>query len=179
MREIVQEFGSAIIAIITAILIIGILFGITAFDKQGILKITGVAVSKEEVDYTSYRDFDALVTWQNRTKPVANYISTFGRFYANETAGFIEWYYAKDMESRIYPMNQVILTKLFKDNMFGKVLDIRKADGTSIMGTYSEMSGSIRFPTAGVYEVYFQIRDKENKTSVWKIPIAVDERRDF
>ena len=86
-------------------------------------------------------------------------------------------YYAKDMEGTVYPMDKVILAKLFTNSMFGKVLDIRRADGTSVMSAYSATDGSIRFPSAGVYVVYFQIRDRENLTSVWKIPIAVDERR--
>ena len=177
MKVIFQEFGTAIIAIITAVLIIGILFGISVSGRHGILEIAGAATNKAEVDYTSYSDFEAVATWHNRTKPVAGYTATFGRFFAIENANFLERYYAKDIEGSIYPMDEVIIAKLFINDMFGKILDIRKADGTSVMSAYSEANGSIRFPSAGVYEVYFQIRDRENLTSVWKIPIAVDERR--
>ena len=82
MKVIFQEFGTAIIAIITAALIIGILFGISVSGRHGMLEIAGVATNKEEVNYTSYIDFDSVVTWHNRTKPVVGYTATFGRFFA-------------------------------------------------------------------------------------------------
>lgn len=177
MKEIFHEFGTAIIAIVTAVLILGVLFGISVSGKTGILQIAGASVEKEETDFTSYHDFDYVVTWHNRTKPIAAYTASYGRFFSLTSTNFLTRYYAKDMEGTIYPMDKVILAKLFTNTMFGKVLDIRKADGTSVMSAYSTTDGSIRFPSAGVYEVYFQIRDRENLTSVWKIPIAVDERR--
>lgn len=177
MKEIFHEFGTAIIAIVTAIMILGVLFGISVSEKTGILNIAGISVEKKEIDYTSYHDFDAVITWHKRTKPVAAYTASYGRFFALNSTSFLARYYAKDMEGTIYPMDKVILAKLFTNTMFGKVLDIRRADGTSVMSSYSASDGSIRFPSAGVYEVYFQIRDRENLTSVWKIPIAVDERR--
>jgi hypothetical protein len=177
MKEIFHEFGTAIIAILTAVLILGILFGISISGRTGILKIAGVSAEKVEIDYTSYNDFDAVTIWHNRTKPVAAYTASYGRFFALDCTNFLARYYAKDMEETVYPMDKVILAQLFTNTMFGKVLDIRRADGTSIMSAYSTTDGSIRFPSAGVYEVYFQIRDRENLTSVWKIPIAVDERR--
>ena len=177
MKEIFHEFGTAIIAIVTAVLILGVLFGISVSGKTGILKIAGVSVEKEETDYASYHDFDSVITWHNRTKPVAAYTESYGRFFALSNTSFLSRYYAKDMEGTIYPMDKVIVAKLFTNIMFGKVLDIRRADGTSVMSSYSATDGSICFPSAGVYVVYFQIRDRENLTSVWKIPIAVDERR--
>ena len=176
MKEIFHEFGTTIISIITAVLILGVLFGISVSEKTGILKIAGVSVEKEETDYTSYHDFDSVVTWHNRTKPVAAYTASYGRFFALSSTSFLSRYYAKDMEETIYPMDKVILAKLFTNIMFGKVLDIIRADGTSVMSSYSATDGSIRFPSAGVYLVYFQIRDRE-KTSIWRIPIAVDVRR--
>lgn len=178
MKEIFHEFGTAIIAIVTGVLLIAILFGVSVSGKTGILEIAGIAAEKAEVDYTSYSDFEAVNIWHNRTKPEVTYIAGFGRFFAGENADFLERYDAKDMENVVYPMEQVILAKLFPDIMFGKVLDIRKADGTSIMSAYSNTNGSIRFPSAGVYEVYFQIRDRENLTSIYQIPIAVDAGRD-
>lgn len=177
MKIIVQEFGAATIAILTAVLLLGILFGMSVSGKSGILGIAGTAMEKGEVDYTSYNDFDAVVTWHNRAKPEAAYTAAFGRFYASENANFLVRYYARDMEGVIYLMDKVILARLFPDMMYGKILDIRKADGSSVMGYYSAPDGSVRFPGAGVYLVYFQIRDRENLTSVWKIPVAVDERR--
>ncbi|CUX62304.1 hypothetical protein BN3590_02714 [Clostridium sp. C105KSO15] len=177
MKEIFHEFGTAIIAIVTAVLILGVLFGISVSGKTGILKIAGVSVEKEETDFTSYHDFDAVVTWHNRTKPVVAYEASFGRYFALSSTNFLARYYAKDMEGTVYPMDKVVVVKLFTNMMFGKVLDIRRTDGTSVMSSYSATDGSICFPSAGVYEVYFQIRDRENLTSVWKIPIAVDERR--
>ena len=92
MKVIFQEFGTAIIAIITAVLIIGILFGISVSGRYGILEIAGAATNKVEVDYTSYSDFDAVATWHNRIKPVARYTATFGRFFAIENANFLERY---------------------------------------------------------------------------------------
>lgn len=177
MKEIFHEFGTGIIAILTAVLILGVLFGISISGKTGILKIVGGSVGKEETDYTSYHDFNEVVIWHNRTKPIAGYTASYGRFFALDSTSFLTRYYAKDMEGTIYPMDKVILARLFINTMFGKILDIRRADGTSVKSSYSESDGSIRFPSAGVYEVYFQIRDRENLTSVCKIPIAVDERR--
>ena len=177
MKEIFNEFGTTIIAIVTAVLILGVVFGISVSGKAGILEIAGMSVEKEETDFTSYNDFDAVVTWHNRTKPVAAYTASYGRFFALDNSNFLDKYYAKDMEGTVYPMDKVIVAKLFTNTMFGKVLDIRRANGTSIMSSYSTTYGSICFPSSGVYEVYFQIRDRENLTSVWKIPIAVDEGR--
>lgn len=177
MKEIFKEYGTAIIAIITSILVIGILFGVCISSKQGILEIAGMSLNKSEVDYSSYSDFAAVVTWHKRTKPEAAYITSKGRFFESEDVNFLERYYAKDMEGVIYPMDDVIIKKMFPDIMFGKVLDIRRSDGTSIISSYSKTNGVICFPSAGIYEVYFQIRDKENLTSIWRIPIAVDERR--
>ena len=177
MKVIIQEYSAAILAVLMAVLVIGILFGISLSDRNGILEIAGIPAEKEELDYTSYRDFNAVAVWHSRTKPEAAYFSTFGRFFAGENAGFLERYYAKDMEGMVYPMDEVILAELFTNDMSGKILDIRKADGTSVMSAYSEADGSIHFPGAGVYEVYFQIRDRENLTGIWRIPIAVDEGR--
>ena len=177
MKEIFNEFGTSIIAIVTAVLILGVLFGTTVSGKTGILKIAGVSVVKEETNFTAYHDFDTLVNWHNRTKPVAGYSAYYGRFFALDSTSFLARYYARDMEGTIYPMDRVIVAKLFANTMYGRVIDIRRADGTSFMSSYSATDGSIRFPDAGVYEVYFQIRDRENLASVWKIPIAVDERR--
>jgi len=177
MKEIFHEFGTAIIAIITAVLVVGILFGISVSENLGILEIAGASTNKEMIDYTTYNDFSAVVTWHNRKKPEVAYISSFGRFFAIENANFLERYYATDMEGVIYPMDKVVIEKLLSNDIFGKILDIRKVNGMSVMSSYSEANGSICFPGAGVYEVYFQARDRENLTSVWKIPIAVDERR--
>ena len=177
MKEIFHEFGTAIIAIVTAVLILGVLFGISVSGKTGILEIAGVPMEKTEIDYTSYHDFDAVVTWHNRTKPIASYHDELGRFFANENIGFLERYYAEDMEGIVYPMKDVVITKLFINEMFGKILDIRRADGISVKSAYSETNGSINFSSTGIYEVYFQISDRDNLTGVWKIPIAVDERR--
>lgn len=177
MKEIYHEFGTAIIAIISAILIIGILFGVTVSGHTGILQIVGNSTDKETIDYTSYQDFDAVITWHNRTKPVVVYTASYGRFFENEVTDFLERYYAKDMEGTIYILDQVILTQLFTNQMYGKVLDIRTEDGTSIINSYNSVNGTVQFPGAGVYVVYFQVRDKENLTSIWKIPIAVDEGR--
>lgn len=98
MKEIFHEFGTAIIAIVTAVLIIGVLFGISISGKTGILKIAGVSVEKEEIDFTSYHDFDSVVSWHNRTKPVAAYTESYGRFFALSNTSFLSRYYAKDME---------------------------------------------------------------------------------
>ncbi|RDY32121.1 hypothetical protein [Lachnotalea glycerini] len=173
MKEIFQEFGTAIISIATVVLVIGILMGISVSGKTGLLQIVGESVIKNETDYTSFLDFDAVVNWHNRTKPEVAYIESYGRFFSRMNTEFLVRYYAKDMEGIIYPMDQVILAKLFTDTMFGKVLDIRKADGTSVKNLYSAMNGMILFQKAGVYEVYFQIRDRENIIRVCKISIAV------
>lgn len=177
MKEIFHEFGTAIIAIISGILIIGLLFGLTISGKVGILQIAGSGIQKEAIDYTSYRDFDVVITWHNRTKPVVTYTASYGRFFEDEITDFLERYYAKDMEGTVYVLDQVILEQLFTKQMFGKILDIRTEDGASILNSYNSINGTIQFPKAGVYEVYFKVRDKENLTSVWKIPIAVDEGR--
>lgn len=177
MKEIFHEFGTAIIAIVTAVLIIGVTFGISVSGKTRILKLAGVSVEKEGTDFASYHDFDALVTWHNRTKPVVEYSELYGRFFALSRSDFLARYFAKDMEGTVYSMQNIILTKLLTNKMFGKILDIRRVDGASVMSSYSATDGSICFTSAGVYEVYFQIRDRENLTSVVKIPIAVDERR--
>lgn len=136
-----------------------------------------MSIEKVETDFTSYHDFDAVVTWHNRTKPVATYTPSYGRFFALSSTGFLVRYYAKDMEGTVYPMDKVIVARLFTNTMFGKVLDIKRADGTSVMSSYFAMDEASVFQVQGVYEVYFQIRDRENLTSVVKIPIAVDERR--
>lgn len=177
MKEIYHEFGLAIIAIISGILIIGILFGITVSGHTGIIQIAGNSTKKESIDYTSYQDFDAVITWHNRTKPVVAYTDSYGRFFENEETDFLKRYYAKDMEGCVYILDQVILTQLLTNQMYGKVLNIRKEDGTSIISSYNSNNGTIHFPEAGVYVVYFQVRDKENVTSVWKIPIVVGEGR--
>ena len=177
MKEIFQELGAAIIAIITSILVIGILCIVSISGKQGILEIAGIPLNKTKINYSSYSDFYSVITWHKRNKPEADYITAKGRFFEDESVNFLERYYAKDMEGIIYPMDDVIIKKMFPDIMFGKVLDIRTVNGKSIIGSYSKANGYINFPSAGIYEVYFQIRDKENLTSIWKIPIAADERR--
>lgn len=177
MKEIFHEFGTAIIAIISGVLIIGLLFGLTVSGKVGILQIAGISTQKEATDYTLYQDFDAVITWQNRTKPVVAYTASYGRFFEDEITDFLERYYAEDMEGTVYVLDQVILTQLFTNQMFGKILDIRTEDGISILSSYNSTNGTIQFLESGVYEVYFQVRDKENLTSIWKIPIAVDEGR--
>lgn len=177
MKEIFQEFGAAIIAIITSILVIGILFIVSISGKQGILEIAGIPLSKTEINYSSYSDFDSVIAWHKRTKPEAAYITSKGRFFEDESVDFLGRYYAKDMEGVVYTMDDVIIKKMFPDIMFGKVLDIRTVNGKSIIDSYSKANGYINLPSAGIYEVYFQIRDKENLTSIWKIPIAADERR--
>ncbi|MDR0925352.1 MAG: hypothetical protein LBN31_13495 [Hungatella sp.] len=178
MKIIFQEFGSAILAIIVAVLIFGTLFGITIAGRTGILEIAGMHGEKEETDYTAYHDFEAVNIWHERTKPQVVYIASFGRFFSGEDTDFLERYYAKDMEEVIYPMDQVILAKRYPEIMFGKVVEIRRMDGSSILDSYSKENGTISFPGMGVYQVYFQVRDRENLTSIYQIPIAVDAGRD-
>ena len=60
MKEIFQEYGTAIIAIITGIALIGLIFGVQYAGKTGIFEIAGTTLQKEETDYTAYRDFDAV-----------------------------------------------------------------------------------------------------------------------
>ena len=98
MKEIFHEFGTAIIAILTAVLILGILFGISISGKTGILKIAGVSAEKVEIDYTSYHDFDAVATWHNRTKPVtastlnvSSLIKLFSDSYCQELPSLLDW----------------------------------------------------------------------------------------
>jgi hypothetical protein len=178
MKVIFQEFGSAILAIIVAVLIFGTLFGITIAGRTGILEVAGIHAEREATDYTAYRDFEAVNVWHERTKPQVAYTASFGRFFSGEDTDFLERYYAKDMEEVIYPMDQVILAKRYPESMYGKVVDIRRVDGTSILDSYSKENGTIRFPEIGVYQVYFQVRDRENLTSTYQIPIAVDVGRD-
>lgn len=178
MKVIFREFGFAILVIIVAVLIFGTLFGITIAGRTGILEIAGIHAEKEETDYTSYGDFEAVNVWHERTKPQVAYTASFGRFFSGEDTDFLERYYAKDMEEVIYPMDQVILAKRYPKSMYGKVVDIRRVDGTSILDSYSKGNGRICFPGIGVYQVYFQVRDRENLTSIYRIPIAVDVGRD-
>ena len=178
MKVIFREFGSAILAIIVAALIFGTLFGITIAGRTGILGIAGIHAEKEETDYTVYRDFEVVNVWHERTKPQVAYTASFGRFFSGENTDFLERYDARDMEEVIYPMDQVILTKRHPEIMYGKVLDIRRWDGSSILDSCSKENGTICFPEIGVYQVYFQVRDRENLTSTYRIPIAVDVGRD-
>ena len=54
MKEIYQEYGTAIIAIITGIALIGLIFGVQYAGKTGIFEIAGTTLQKEETDYTAY-----------------------------------------------------------------------------------------------------------------------------
>lgn len=173
-----QEFGSAILAIVVSVLIFGTLFGIIIAGRTGILEIAGTHAEKEETDYTAYRDFEAVNIWHERTKPQVAYTASFGRFFSGEDTDFLERYYAKDMEDIIYPMDQVVLAKRYPEIMYGKVVDIRRCDDSSILEFYSKENGTICFPEIGVYQGYFQVRDRENLTSTYQIPIAVDVGRD-
>lgn len=177
MKELFQEFGAAVIALITAVFLFAIMFGISFFGRTGILHILGKSVEKQEVDYVSYRDFDAVAVWHDRRKPEVHYQTELGRFFSNEAVNFLERYYAKDMERIIYPMNEVILSQRFQESMFGSICDIRDKNGNSVLAGYDAYTGKMRFPVAGIYEVYFRVIDKENVEATWKIPIAVDEGR--
>ena len=177
MKVIFQEFGTATVSIITAMLLLAIVFGISFSGHHGILEIVGVVTQKESITYSSYEDFDSVVTWSQRAAPVVYYRAESGRFFAEENANFLIRYLVKDHEGSIFPMNQVILNGQFSNRMVGKIVDVRKVNGSSIMRGYFGSSGYINFPSPGVYEVYFQVRDKENVTSIWRIPIAVDEGR--
>ena len=57
MKEIFQEYGTAIIAIITGIALIGLIFGMQYAGKTGIFEIAGTTLQKEETDNTAYSDF--------------------------------------------------------------------------------------------------------------------------
>ena len=98
MKEIYQEYGTAIIAIITGIALIGLIFGVQYAGKTGIFEIAGTTLQNEETDYTAYRDFDAVKVWYEREKPQVFYVTSKGRFFADENAEFLRRYYAKDME---------------------------------------------------------------------------------
>ena len=175
MKEIFQEYGAAIIAVITGVLLLGVIFGIRHADKTGLFSIMGLSVEKQETDYTAYRDFDAVQVWHEREKPQVYYVEEKGRYFADETCGFLERYYAKDMEGALYSMNLVMLENRYPDVMFGSISDIRDAEGNSRMSYYNAANGKIRFQEPGVYEVYFRVIDRENIEETWKIPIAVDE----
>ena len=51
MKEIFQEYGTAIIAIITGVALIGLIFGVQYAGKSGIFEIAGIAFEKGETDY--------------------------------------------------------------------------------------------------------------------------------
>ena len=176
MRTIMEQYGGTILAMISGILVIGILFGIARNDQEGILGVVGVATEKQEEVYTEYEDYDAVITWHKRELPSVSYEEMKGRYFAEQSTSFLSRYYVKDMEEQVYPLDKVILEELYPEVMFGKILDIRNSDGESVMGGYAEHDGSMTFTQAGIYEVYFTVRDRENVTSTWKIPIVVDER---
>lgn len=177
MKEIFQEYGAAVIAIITGMLVLAVILGIHHADRNGLFSILGLSVEKQETDYTAYSDFDAVSVWHEREKPQVYYVEEKGRYFADETTGFLERYYAKDMEGAVYSMNLVMLEERYPDVMFGSISDIRDADGNSRMPYYDAESGMIRFQEPGVYEVYFRVIDRENIEETWRIPIAVDEGR--
>ena len=137
MKEIFQEYGAAIIAVITGVLLLGVIFGIRHADKTGLFSIMGLSVEKQETDYTAYRDFDAVQVWHEREKPQVYYVEEKGRYFADETCGFLERYYAKDMEGALYSMNLVMLENRYPDVMFGSISDIRDAEGNSRMSYYN------------------------------------------
>lgn len=176
MSTIIEQFGGVILAMIAGILVIGILFGIARNDQEGILGVLGEATEKQEEVYADYEDYDAVITWHEREVPSVSYEETKGRYFAEQSTPFLSRYYVKDMEEQIYSLDKVIIEELYQDVMFGQILDIRNSDGESVMAGYSEIDGSMTFAQAGIYEVYFTVRDRENVTSTWKIPIVVDER---
>lgn len=172
-----REFGTAIIAIITGVMILFVLFGLTVSGHHGILDVAGVTVHKNELSYTDYEDFTAVNLWSHRSKPQVGYVAEKGRFFAGEGTNLLKRYFAKDFEENVYPMDIVILSQMYSGKMYGKLIDIRKIDGTSVRSSYAENSGMISFPSAGVYDVYFKVRDRENLTMIYRIPVAVDEGR--
>ena len=177
MKEIFQEYGTAIIAIITGIALIGLIFGVQYAGKTGIFEIAGTTLQKEEIDYTAYRDFDAVKLWYEREKPQVFYVTSKGRFFADENAEFLKRYYAKDMEGVVYYLDEVIIRQRYPNIMFAAICDIRNSHGNSVINYYNQSNGYIYFQEPGIYEVYFRVIDRENVEETWRIPIVVDEGR--
>lgn len=177
MKEIFREYGTALIAIFSGILILVLLFGISYGDKMGFLSVAGTVLDQDERDYTEYMDFDAVVEWNKRAKPEVNYDTECGRYFVGDSIDFLKRYYVKDAEGNVYYMDQVLLFESYPDIIFAEICDIRDMGGRSILDKYNSQTGHIMFEESGVFDVYFRVIDKENLEETWKIPIVVDERR--
>lgn len=105
------------------------------------------------------------------------YVTSKGRFFADESAEFLKRYYAKDMEGVVYYLDDVIIRQRYPNIMFADICDIRNGHGVSVMNYYNQTNGYIYFQEPGIYEVYFRVIDRENVEETWRIPIVVDEGR--
>jgi len=178
MKEIFNQYGSAIIAILVGIGIIAMIFGISYGGKTGVLKIAGIGAAVESDDYSAYTDFETVRAVHERSKPEAAYISAVGRLFVHTDTDLLSCFTISDFGGNIYSLRETVLTNIDSGIMFCKILDIRDNDGNSYLPLYNSVNGYIRFEEAGIYYVCFKTRDMQNVTGIWKIPIAVDEGRE-
>ena len=73
------------------------------------------------------------------------YVTSKGRFFADENAEFLKRYYAKDMEGVVYYLDEVIIRQRYPNIMFAVICDIRNNHGNSVMNYYNQSNGYIYF----------------------------------
>ena len=75
--------------------------------------------------------------WYEREKPQVFYVTSKGRFFADENAEFLRRYYAKDMEGVVYYLDEVIIRQRYPNIMFAAACPLTNLtmSGTTKLGS--------------------------------------------
>lgn len=176
MKEIIHEFGTTILAIISGMLLMGVLFTVTMSDNIGILELLGESTKREMITYQEYNDYQAVIEWHNRSVPQVTYTDRFGRFFAGESTDLLARFEVMDGGGRLYPMKELVLGHC-QSEITGSLMEIQTLAGSSVKDSYLLQQDRMQFLEPGVYMIYFTVKDQENRRAIWKIPMAVDVGR--
>ena len=176
MKTVFNQYGVALITVLVGIGVMAAAFGTGFSEKNGIIQTAGAKARADSVDFSYYRDFEAVKAVHERTKPKAFYSSAAGRLFVDTDTDLLSAFGITDFEGSFYSLRETVLTDGNFGIMFCRMLDIRDEEGNSCLSLYNAQDGHITFPKAGIYYVCFRTRDRENVAGIWKIPIAVDEK---
>ncbi len=167
MKEIMSQFGNLTITVVVAIFCSGIIYGISGY---GTVFFRENRYNLEQVN--EVLEYQSVKSWYERSLPIG-VESRNDRFYVNEEIVIGMVGFVRDMEGVTLSLQEVLAGE--SEVLNGVVNDIVNKNGESLLGEYQTDTNTLVIAKAGVYELYVDVKDRENLETTLIFRFVVDE----
>lgn len=160
MKKVIQTYGKFLLSGVVVILLIGFLFG-TITDEEGnrgIFQIVGAHLNTDSQDYSTYQDFDALDVENQKSAPEIMFDGS-GLIFTGAVFIF-DYIRATDFQGHALSM---------------RIIEIEDPVGNDVTAAYHVDSGFVDFTIPGIYRLTVSAIDEDNRKTVSRIAVPVNE----